>query len=79
MNFNPNWTLYLGWIATLVFVGSYLFKQPSSLRIAQMAGAILWIVYGLAIGAIPVVVANALVFSAAAITALRKPAGSPAP
>ena len=73
MNSHSTWTLYLGWTATAVFVASYVFKQPSSLRIAQMAGAVLWIIYGLAIGAIPVVVANALVFSAAAVTALRKP------
>jgi hypothetical protein len=36
-----------------------------------MAGAILWIAYGVIIGASPVIVANVLVFSAAACTALR--------
>jgi hypothetical protein len=36
-----------------------------------MAGAVLWITYGLLIGASPVIVANALVFSAAAWTAFR--------
>jgi hypothetical protein len=61
-------TDYLGWIATAVFVSSYFFKRPAWLRAAQMAGATLWIVYGVMISAVPVVVANALVFAAAAWT-----------
>ena len=64
-------TDYLGWIATAVFVSSYFFKRPALLRAAQMAGAALWIVYGVMLGAIPVVVANGLVFAAAAWTMLR--------
>jgi hypothetical protein len=58
----------LGWVATAIFVGSYFFKRPALLRAAQMSGAALWIVYGVLIGAIPVVVANGLVFAAAAWT-----------
>jgi len=61
----------LGWIATAVFVSSYFFKRPALLRAAQMVGACLWILYGGIIGAIPVVVANGLVFGAAAWTLLR--------
>jgi hypothetical protein len=61
----------LGWIATALFVGSYFFKRPAFLRAMQMSGAALWIVYGAMIGAIPVVVANALVFGAAAFTLVR--------
>ena len=61
----------LGWIATAVFVSSYFFKRPALLRGAQMVGACLWILYGAIIGAIPVVVANGLVFGAAAWTLLR--------
>jgi hypothetical protein len=61
----------LGWIATAIFVGSYFFTRPALLRATQMAGAALWIVYGVMIGAIPVVVANGLVFAAAAWTLLR--------
>ena len=38
---------------------------------AQMLGATLWIIYGALIGAIPVVVANGLVFAAAAWTLFR--------
>ena len=65
-------TDYLGWIATAVFVSSYFFKRPARLRAAQMLGASLWIVYGVRIGAIPVVVANGLVFAAAAWTLLPR-------
>jgi hypothetical protein len=61
----------LGWVATAVFVGSYFFSRPALLRAAQMLGATLWIVYGAMIGAIPVVVANGLVFAAAAWTLFR--------
>jgi hypothetical protein len=64
-------TEMLGWIATAVFVSSYFFKRPALLRAAQMLGACLWILYGAIIGAIPVVVANGLVFGAAAWTLLR--------
>ena len=61
----------LGWTATAVFVGSYFFGRPAWLRAVQMLGALLWILYGVLIGASPVVVANVLVFSAAAWTAFR--------
>jgi len=69
----------LGWVATALFVSSYFFKRPALLRAAQMSGATLWIVYGVMIGARPVIVANALVFAAAAWTLLRaRPAPLPA-
>jgi hypothetical protein len=62
----------LGWTATCVFVGSYFFTRPSVLRSVQMFGALLWVTYGVLINASPVIVANVLVFSAAAWTTLRK-------
>ncbi|MEJ0084934.1 MAG: YgjV family protein [Pseudomonadota bacterium] len=61
----------LGWVATAMFVSSYFFRKPALLRIAQMSGATLWIVYGVMIGAMPVIVANGLVFAAASWTMLR--------
>jgi hypothetical protein len=61
----------LGWVATSVFVASYFFARPAALRAVQMGGAVLWIVYGLLIGAVPVIAANALVFAAAAWTFAR--------
>ena len=48
-----------------------ILDQVLGLRAAQMFGACLWILYGVLIGAIPVVVANGLVFAAAAWTLLR--------
>lgn len=66
----------LGWVATTLFVSSYFFRKPALLRAAQMAGAALWIVYGVLIAAIPVVVANGLVFGAAAWTLLRARSGA---
>lgn len=61
----------LGWSATAVFVASYFFARASALRGLQMLGAALWILYGLWIAAAPVIVANVLVFTAAAWTLAR--------
>lgn len=64
---------YLGWAATAVFVGSYFCTRAQVLKRVQMLGALMWAVYGLLIGASPVIVANLLVFGAAAWTARRAP------
>jgi hypothetical protein len=61
----------VGWVATAVFVGSYFFRRPGTLRRVQMVGALLWIVYGLLMKAAPVIVANVLVLAAAVWTARR--------
>jgi len=61
----------LGWCATAVFVGSYFFRRPQVLRRVQMAGAALWLTYGLLLRAPPVVGANLLVLLAALVTAPR--------
>ena len=55
----------IGWVATAIFSASYFFRQPRSLRLIQAAAACVWMVYGFAIGAMPVVVANAIVAVAA--------------
>lgn len=61
----------LGWLATAVFVSSYFFTRPALLRSVQMGGAMLWVLYGVLIGASPVIVANLLVCGAACWTAWR--------
>jgi hypothetical protein len=61
----------VGWIATGVFVASYFFSRPTMLRGLQMVGSALWMTFGLLIASKPVVVANVLVFAAAAWTLLR--------
>jgi hypothetical protein len=64
---------YLGWLATAVFVGSYLCKGPDALKRVQMIGALMWVVYGLLIRATPVVAANLLVLAAAGWALYRGP------
>ncbi len=61
----------LGWCATAVFVGSFFAKRPERLRLVQMGGAALWVVYGILMRAAPVVGANVLVMAAAAWTSWR--------
>lgn len=72
-------TQVLGWLATAVFVGSYFFRRPAALRTMQMAGSVLWIIYGVLIEATPVIAANVLVFAAAAWTCFARnpPAAAP--
>ena len=65
-------TQYLGWAATTVFVGSYFCAKPEHLRRVQMVGALMWVCYGVLIGAAPVVAANVLVLAAAAWTARQQ-------
>ena len=63
----------VGWIATAVFVASYFFSKPAMLRGMQMLGAALWLAFGVLIASKPVIVANVLVFAAAAWTLFRRP------
>lgn len=70
----------LGWLATFAFALSYLFKSPSTLRLVQTGAALLWIAYGVMIGAIPVVVSNLAVAVMAGYLLWRQGRGpSPGP
>ena len=60
----------LGWIATVVFVCSFFFKERT-LKIIQAFGAVLWIIYGVAIKANPVVIANSIVIVAIVLSLLK--------
>ncbi|MBC7898005.1 MAG: YgjV family protein [Cytophagaceae bacterium] len=62
---------WIGWAATVVFTASYFARRQQVLRRVQMAGALLWLGYGIAIEAPPVVVANVLVLAAAVWTTWR--------
>jgi hypothetical protein len=64
---------YLGWAATTVFVASYFCTGNRVLKGVQMVGALMWVGYGVVIGASPVVAANLAVFAAAGWTLLRQP------
>lgn len=61
----------LGWAATVVFVTSYFCKRAKTLRRVQMAGAAMWVIYGVLVQAPPVIAANMLVLLASAWTASR--------
>ena len=61
----------IGWMATAVFVASYFFSRSTMLRGLQMLGAALWMTFGVLIASKPVIVANVLVFAAAAWTLRR--------
>jgi hypothetical protein len=52
---------WVGWLATAVFVLSYRFRDRRTLHWVQALAAVLWVGYGLARHAMPVVVANLLV------------------
>lgn len=62
----------IGWLATAVFASSYFFRGQAALRKVQAGAALLWVSYGLAIGAAPVVVANVIVAGAALFSAARR-------
>jgi hypothetical protein len=62
---------WIGWLATALFASSYFFKQPGALRKVQAGAALLWVIYGLIIHALPVVVANCVV-AGVAVYSLRR-------
>lgn len=66
---------WVGWVATAMFGASYFFKKPVSLRLVQCLAAILWVGYGIAIAAHPVIVANLVVGTLAAYSAWKQHAG----
>jgi hypothetical protein len=67
----------IGWIATAVFLSSYASKRPGTLRRIQALAAILWMIYGLIIHAVPVIVANAIVACVAMWSSLRQQGRTP--
>jgi len=71
----------LGWVATATFAGSYLAKRAETLVRVQIAGALMWALYGVLVRSAPVIAANLLVVAAAAwkARASRLRAASPSP
>jgi hypothetical protein len=63
----------VGWLATAVFVSSYLLKEQTMLRRVQAVGAGLWMVYGWLLHAPPVVAANVIVAAVALYSSRRSP------
>ncbi len=63
---------WVGWVATGVFALSYFCRKPRVVRGVQAGAACLWIGYGAAMHAAPVVVANLIVAVVAGVSAMRK-------
>jgi uncharacterized protein with PQ loop repeat len=63
---------WIGWLATVVFVTSYLSKSSITLRRIQGLAACLWALYGVLIHAKPVIVANVMVAAAAVASSVRR-------
>ncbi len=61
----------IGWLATAVFMTSYLAKSPVGLRRIQAVASCLWLTYGLMIHSVPMVVANFLVAVVALYSSFR--------
>lgn len=64
----------IGWTATGLFASSYFVSDPRRLRLVQAGAALLWIAYGVLLGAAPVIGANAAV-AAIALLSLRRAGG----
>jgi len=62
---------WVGWIATAVFAVSYFYRRPAAMRRIQALAATLWIIYGIAIKAPPVIVANLVVAAVAIISSFK--------
>jgi len=61
----------VGWAATGVFAGSYLCREPQTLRKVQAVAAIPWIGYGVAIHSFPIIISNVIVATLASLSVLR--------
>jgi hypothetical protein len=55
----------IGWTATALFSASYFCREPRRLRLVQALAALVWLAYGIALRAAPVIVANLIVASLA--------------
>ena len=69
----------IGWGATAVFATSYFVRRARTLRRIQGAAACLWIIYGIAAGAPPVIGANVIVAAAALASSFELPWNRPRP
>jgi hypothetical protein len=62
---------WIGWLATMVFMTSYLSKNPAMLRRLQGFASCLWLTHGIVIRSVPVIVANFLVAVVAFYSSFR--------
>ncbi len=62
----------IGWVATSLTVASYFFHNQVTLRRVQAVAALLWITYGVAIRARPIIAANVIVTTVAFWSTIRE-------
>lgn len=63
---------WIGWAATSMTVSSYFFHNQITLRRVQAVAALVWITYGVAIHARPIIAANVIVTTVAAWSTYRE-------
>lgn len=63
---------WIGWTATGVFAVSYFVRDPRRMRLVQGLAAVLWMLYGIVIHALPIIVANLIVATLAVYSAFRE-------
>ena len=64
---------WIGWAATGMTIASYFCRDQVVLRRVQAVAALVWITYGVVIGAPPIIAANILVAGVAVWTSVRGP------
>ena len=65
MLFNISYTEWVGYIASLALIISFLMKNLSTLRIINSIGAILFVVYGIMLAiSWPIIITNAFILMA---------------
>jgi hypothetical protein len=67
----PDKMQWIGWVATAMTVGSYFCRNQLTLRRVQAVSAVVWMSYGVAISARPIITANVIVASVAGWSTLR--------
>jgi hypothetical protein len=67
----------IGWLATALFAASYFCTRPAALRRLQALAAVLWIAYGVILGALPVIVANLIIAVLAVYSSWRQREATP--
>lgn len=69
----PDNMQWIGWVATAMTVGSYFCRNQLMLRRVQAVSAVVWMSYGVAISARPIITANVIVATVAGWSTLRGP------
>lgn len=69
----PDKMQWIGWVATAMTVGSYFCRNQRTLRRVQAVAAVVWMSYGVAISARPIITANVIVATVAGWSTLRGP------